>query len=311
MKETEIIQGGREIAAEINAIKRQTAQVCLGAAVEIGRLLTEAKAQVDYGQWGTWLEENVQYSQSTANNLMRLYESYGQQAQLDLFAENPMELFGQLSPSQALALLGLPRAERREFVETHAMEEVSVRDIEEEVRRQREARQQAEQERGEAQAREERTRAELEQTRRELESARKRQEQQARQARQELADAQLALEQERAEMRRQLDAAKAERPQQAEGQLALVDSEAIRELEEQIHQLRQERDAAERKLQVMGCADIQRFSVLFEDMQRQFDRMMELLGSMEAGESTGRLEGALRTVLERMAGRVRGRGEGT
>ena len=70
------------IAAEINAVKRQVARNCLSAAIEIGRLLTEAKALVPFGRWGEWLEENCAYSQSTANNLMRLCEEYGEQAQV-------------------------------------------------------------------------------------------------------------------------------------------------------------------------------------------------------------------------------------
>lgn len=122
------------IAAEINTIKRQVARNCLSAAIEIGRLLQEAKALVPFGQWGEWLERNCAYSQSTANNLMRLCEEYGEQAQIGFFEENNLEIFGNLTPSQAVALLGLPKEERREYVESHDMDETSVRDIQEEIR---------------------------------------------------------------------------------------------------------------------------------------------------------------------------------
>ena len=122
-----------EIALEINVIKRRLAQETMLAAVEIGRLLVKAKEKVPHGMWGDWLEENVAYSQSTANNLMRLYREYGDQEQIDFFAENRMEIFGNLSQSQAVALLGMPYEKRKEFVETHDMSETSVRDIEAEV----------------------------------------------------------------------------------------------------------------------------------------------------------------------------------
>ena len=122
-----------EIALEINVIKRRLAQETILAAVEIGRLLVKAKEKVPHGMWGDWLSENVAYSQSTANNLMRLYKEYGEQEQLDFFAENRMEIFGNLSQSQAVALLGMPYDKRKEYVETHDMETTSVRDIEADV----------------------------------------------------------------------------------------------------------------------------------------------------------------------------------
>ena len=122
-----------DIALEINVIKRRLAQETLLAACEIGRLLHRAKDKVPHGMWGEWLEENVAYSQSTANNLMRLYREYGEREQLDFFAENRMEIFGNLSQSQAVALLSVPYEKRKEFVETHDMEKTSVRDIEAEL----------------------------------------------------------------------------------------------------------------------------------------------------------------------------------
>lgn len=68
------------IAAEINAIKAQTRQVMIGAALEIGRKLIEAKAVVPRGRWIAWLAENVDYSERRAQDLMRLYEEYGKKS---------------------------------------------------------------------------------------------------------------------------------------------------------------------------------------------------------------------------------------
>lgn len=128
-----LLYEAEEIALEINVIKRRLAQETILAAVEIGRLLVKAKEKVPHGMWGDWLSENVAYSQSTANNLMRLFKEYGEQEQLDFFAENRMEIFGNLSQSQAVALLGMPYDKRKEYVETHDMEKTSVRDIEADV----------------------------------------------------------------------------------------------------------------------------------------------------------------------------------
>lgn len=127
-----------DIAIEINVIKRRLAQETILAAVEIGKLLCRAKEKVPHGMWGEWLEENVAYSQSTANNMMRLYREYGEQEQLDFFAENRMEIFGNLSQSQAVALLGIPYEKRKEYVESHDMEKTSVREVEADVAAMRE-----------------------------------------------------------------------------------------------------------------------------------------------------------------------------
>lgn len=121
------------IAGEINYIKQQARQVYIAASVEIGRKLHEAKALVAHGEWERWLSENVEYSQSTANNLMRIAEEFGDE-QISLFSGvSNSETFAKLTYSQAVALFALPMDERAEFVETHDMEEMSVREIKAEL----------------------------------------------------------------------------------------------------------------------------------------------------------------------------------
>ena len=121
------------IAGEINYIKRQAQQTLLAASVEIGRKLNEAKALVPHGMWEEWLSENVDYSQSTANNLMRIATEYGDE-QVSLFSgKSNSETFAALTYSQAVALFALPMDQRQEFVENHDMEELSTRDLKEEI----------------------------------------------------------------------------------------------------------------------------------------------------------------------------------
>lgn len=121
------------IAGEINYIKRQAQQTLLAASVEIGRKLNEAKALVPHGMWEDWLTENVDYSQSTANNLMRIATEYGDE-QVSLFSgKSNSETFASLTYSQAVALFALPMDQRQEFVENHDMEELSTRELKEEI----------------------------------------------------------------------------------------------------------------------------------------------------------------------------------
>jgi len=135
MNNTIILRTPDVIAAEINTIKRTTAKYVLEQSIEIGRLLCEAKEAVPHGEWGHWLEENCAYSTSNANNLMRIYTEYGEdEEQLSFFAENKLELYGDLNRSQAIALLALPPAERAEFVKENDVPAMSVAELEAKIK---------------------------------------------------------------------------------------------------------------------------------------------------------------------------------
>lgn len=90
------------LVSEIRMITEQTKQVVLFNSIEIGRRLTEAKAMVKRGTWGTWLKERVDYSQRTANNFMKIYQEYGRNG----LAEKSQAL-ANLSYTQALALIAV------------------------------------------------------------------------------------------------------------------------------------------------------------------------------------------------------------
>lgn len=128
-----------KIACEINAIKRTTAQNVLASAIEIGRLLCEAKQRVSHGEWGAWLRDNVSYSVSNANNMMRLYREREKMQQIDLFGNNDLNMFEGLSLSHAIALLDVPAEERREFIEENNVSEMSVRELQAAIRAKEEA----------------------------------------------------------------------------------------------------------------------------------------------------------------------------
>ncbi len=107
------------IAAEINAIKFQTQTMMLQASAEIGKRLIEAKEQLPHGEWGKWLKENVEYSQSTANNLMQIHMEYSSNSQA----------FGNLSYSKAVALLGIESEDREAFLQENDVDEMSTREL--------------------------------------------------------------------------------------------------------------------------------------------------------------------------------------
>lgn len=120
-----------EIAIEVRTITEQTRGVLISAALSIGKLLLEAKNRVPHGRFGEWLAENVDYSERRAQDMMRLYEEYGQ--------GTIPEAFAALDYSKAVALLSAPEAEREALAERASAEGLSVRALQAEVKRLKEA----------------------------------------------------------------------------------------------------------------------------------------------------------------------------
>lgn len=126
MSEMNIIRNAAMIADEINGIKEHVRATAVQGAIEIGRRLHEAKALVAYGEWERWLEENVNYSASTAQNLMRIADEYGRKE---------TQALAEISYTQAVALLRLPAEEREQFVQEHDMDGMSTRELQAEIKR--------------------------------------------------------------------------------------------------------------------------------------------------------------------------------
>ena len=101
------------LAAEIRTIKSQTGRMVLNASIEVGRRLTEAKAKLPHGSWGEYLKNEVDYSPSQAQNLMRVFREYGSDQQSLFGGEAKSQTFGRLTFSQALSLLVFPDEKRR------------------------------------------------------------------------------------------------------------------------------------------------------------------------------------------------------
>lgn len=117
------------ITAEIKDINRQAQNLALIYAVEMGRRLEEAKSMLSHGEWGDWIKREFEFSQSSANNYMKLYKEFGA-SQISLFgASVNSQAFANLSYSKALQLLAIPKEEREEFAEAVNAEDLSVRQL--------------------------------------------------------------------------------------------------------------------------------------------------------------------------------------
>lgn len=117
------------ITQEIRQLCQQAQATALMYIVEIGRRLVEAKGALQHGEWGGWLKNEVGFSQSTAENYMRLFEEYGA-SQITIFgASVDSQTFAKLPYSKALALLAVEREEREKFAEEVGAEDLSVKDL--------------------------------------------------------------------------------------------------------------------------------------------------------------------------------------
>ncbi len=117
------------ITTKIKTICAQAGTLALVYAIEVGRRLHEAKTMIPHGGWGAWLKNEVNFSQSTANNLMKLFDEYSSK-QTGLFgAELNSQAFGNLTYTKALKLLALPDDERESFAKENDVENISTREL--------------------------------------------------------------------------------------------------------------------------------------------------------------------------------------
>ena len=314
------------VTLEIQTLQRQAQQLLLGYAIEIGRRLVEVKAMLPHGQWGTYIKEQVGYSQSTANNLMRIFEEYGTAQQSIFGPEAISQAIGNLSYTKALRLLALPADEREAFVEEHQVEDMSTRELEVAIRERDDSIRRAEEDRAEREAAEQ-ARAKIAedmrlanervaQLSRELEELRSRpvevavqhaEEEELEQARREAAaDARArveALEKELAAARKQ-QSDLLNQHQEMDQKLKEARQER-RDAREELKQTREALERARKELRASGNKEITQFGVYFEACQEDFSRMMGILHKLKAGgDDEGRAKltaagGALLGAMEK------------
>lgn len=133
----------QKIGEEIRSLTYQAKCMTVYFGVEIGRRLVEAKQMLPHGAWGEWVKQETEFSQSTANRFMRVFEEYGEE-QIGIFGavENSSTLQN-LSISNALRLIAVPKEEREEFAAEVDAEHISARELEQVIRERDEARQTA------------------------------------------------------------------------------------------------------------------------------------------------------------------------
>lgn len=309
MGELQVQRTPELIAAEIRNIHEQTTRMVLYNAIEIGRRLVEAKSLLPHGEWSKWLEEKVNYSQSTANNFMRLFREYGSE-QITLLADANLKnpIFSKLSYSQAVALLALPQEERETFVQENDIENMSTRELQAAIK----AREAAEKKLHDALQREDELKKKVDEYQvaisKEKEAQREAQakveelESRIKQLEEEIENKdpgpEVNLELEREKIRSEL-AEQMKKDLEAERKKLQAEKDAIsKEIET--------RDKRIKELEVKAATganeDTQLFKVLFDQTVQAFDKLLKQLAKIEASdpEMGSRYVGAVVKALEKM-----------
>lgn len=322
------------VTSDIRYAQRQGARQLLSNLIEIGRLLVEAKSMVPHGEWGKYLEERVDYSQSTANNLMKLYQEYGdnQESFFGSFANS--QAFGKLSYTQALALLALPAEERQEFTEEHDPEQMSSREWEKAIRERDEKLREAQRLQEVAEETAQKATEKLQSRDAEAETLKKA----AEDAKAAQTEADAKLEKLQAQLKKAKENEKAakdalakakENPEVPESVMEQLRQEvaadaakkATEDLQKQLDAAKQQADVATAKVQEaeqklvaaqkqlqLASPDAAVFKTLFAQVQEDFNRLQgALLKVQQADPATGeKLRKAVETLLTKLAGDVSG-----
>ena len=298
-----------DITTEILRLKQDAGNAILG----IGQRLIEAKAMLPHGEWLPWLTEQVEFSERTARNFMRLAREWtNRQALADLGA------------AKALTLLALPPEERERFMEENhvvdgeekAVIDMTSRELEKAVKERDEALHAAEAARAAAETADQ-SRAKMEADMTALKKLHQATQAAEAQAREALAEAQAelkALRERPVEVAVEVDQkALEEARREAETQMqAKVDKaaeaqkkaeEQRKKAEEELAAVRQQLEATrqtERQAVISGDKDLALFELLFSQGNEAVNKLHGLLLKVR-GRGDTELAGKLQKALLALA----------
>lgn len=139
MNEMATTQQGNLILLDTLAAEARTyAENAIINMFNLGRVLSIAKDMLPHGEFSGWVEQNVGISQRYGEHYINCYKAYGNKPE-----------FAKIGKSKLIKMLALPEGKQDEFVATHDVENMSVREVDAAVKAAREeARREIEQERG-------------------------------------------------------------------------------------------------------------------------------------------------------------------
>lgn len=306
------------ITEEIQELKTEAQRLIVYYVCKIGKKLTEAKAILQHGEWAEWLENEVNFSQRTATNYMKIYEEYGSD-QMSIFGGNSQAI-ANLGYTKALQLLAIPASEREDFVEENNVDELSTRQLDDLIRERDEALKRAE---------------EVENIQNQLEIANataKKKESEAAIASKKLTEALQEKTQLEEKLKKEKDRAKKLRdnpkiPDELKERLKSEAEQAAKtEYEEQSRELDERIAKVEAKIRTaeaekataeakaaelakklsMSSTEVTEFKTAFEQVQTWNGKCLNIIGRIENPETAAKLKTAMQTFLAQALETVKG-----
>lgn len=111
-----------EKTAKVKILTAQTAENI----IEIGKTLLEVKEKLPHGEFLNWLENDVNYSKSTAYNFMKVAKAFPN-----------FQSVGNLGMRKLLALTGIEADEREKIIADNDLEKMTVTEVEKVIEEER------------------------------------------------------------------------------------------------------------------------------------------------------------------------------
>lgn len=290
------------IISEIKIIEQHVSKTAMEGAIQIGQRLQEAKEQVGHGNFETWCQENLNYTRRTAENFMRISREYGGENGLLANAK----ISSHFSISNALSLLKVPEEDREKFVEEHPVEDMTNKDLEEEIRKLKEEKATLEEEvanvakdRSEIHGQLAEAEAEVQRLKGML--AVKADEPKADPEELEKLQAKLEkAEQKAAKAKEELKKEKEERQEAIDKEVEAQREEMAKQTKKSIAGLQDEIEKLKSREKKAGNETLLRFKILVDQLQEAFRQAGECILDEEDQEQADKMNAALKAVLKKM-----------
>lgn len=299
------------IISEIHIIEQNVAKTALEGAVQIGTRLQEAKEKVGHGSFDEWCQENLNYSKRTAERFMKLAAEFGGENSL---LSNTTAL-SHFSITKALSLLKVPEEERETFLEEHKVEDMTTRELEEEIKRLKEEKEEAEEEaealrtgREDAEAEVNKMSREVEELKRQLKDAEKNAvdaaeidilKEKLEKEKTKAQEAREKLKKEKAARQTEIDAAIEKKQEELQKEAETKAGKVLQKAEEERKGLQSENEALKRKLANAGNESIVKFKILVDQLQDIFDQCGQCILVEQDHARSEKMNAALRQVVEK------------
>lgn len=313
------------IRAEIKTIEAQVYKTTLDGVVQIGSRLRELKDMMDHGKWLPWCEENLGYSKRQAQKYMELSEEYGKENS----PYSNAQTCAHLSISKAYSLLALPEEEVESFAENHDVENLTVKELEAEIKDWKQKNEDLKKEKENVQAEMETARKERETLLRQIDDGevrrlelveeieelkeRKADPEEIEKLRKKLdkeketvKDLKDQLKQGDENRQRLIDDALAKQKDRMKKEAEEAQAQKVKEAEELRRAAERQTEALKKKLEQAGNEEVLRFKLKADQLQEDFKAMeidIQAMKDKDTGQAD-KLKAALKTIMETLIGRL-------